>query len=216
MDDCKAMDAAPEGLKNFLKAKMSAEDYGKACDMMDAMRRAHDEEIESERKAEDEEREAERAERADDGEHPDDVNSEQQSLEDRKMRDGKRMDDRGRAHDSMAMDAAQVRAEVERGRVEERKLQQAIYDARVFVRPWVGELATIAFDSAEGVFEKALSLRNVQTRGIHPSAFKALLQAQPKPDGAKVRQTQSFASDGSSATAAAKYAPGVERIRIGA
>ena len=41
--DRKARDAAPEGLKGWLKGKMNAEDYGKACDMLESERKADDE-----------------------------------------------------------------------------------------------------------------------------------------------------------------------------
>jgi hypothetical protein len=41
--DRKARDDAPEGLKNFLKNKLSAEDFAKACDAMEGERKADDE-----------------------------------------------------------------------------------------------------------------------------------------------------------------------------
>lgn len=41
--DRKARDAAPEGLKGWMKSKLTAEDYGKACDMLESERKADDE-----------------------------------------------------------------------------------------------------------------------------------------------------------------------------
>lgn len=60
------------------------------------------------------------------------------------------------------------------------KRMKAEYEAREVVAPYVGKLA-IACDSAEAVYEAALKNMGVSVAGIHPSAFRAVLEAQPKP-----------------------------------
>jgi hypothetical protein len=57
---------------------------------------------------------------------------------------------------------------------------RAVSDARAFIRPWVGEL-NIAQDSAEGVLRAALEHLGVDVKDVHPSAYKAILSAQPRP-----------------------------------
>jgi hypothetical protein len=59
----------------------------------------------------------------------------------------------------------------------------AIHDARKVVAPFVGELA-LAYDSAEAVYKAALKTLGIATKGIHPDAYRSILEAQPKP-GAK-------------------------------
>ncbi|WP_233874069.1 hypothetical protein [Paraburkholderia adhaesiva] len=57
---------------------------------------------------------------------------------------------------------------------------RAVADAEAFVQPWVGHLA-LAQDSAEEVHRAALTTLGVRLDGIHPSAYRAILEAQPKP-----------------------------------
>jgi hypothetical protein len=58
---------------------------------------------------------------------------------------------------------------------------RAAQDAERFVRPWVGDLA-IAEDSAEGVLRIALETLGIEgVDTIHPSAYRHVLAAQPKP-----------------------------------
>lgn len=61
-----------------------------------------------------------------------------------------------------------------------------IAEAEKVVRPYVGELA-IAKDSAEGVYKSALKLLGIETKGIHSSAYRAILEAQPKPGDKRQR-----------------------------
>ena len=96
---------------------------------------------------------------------------------------------------------------------------QGVAEAERFVKPWVGELP-IAMDSAESVYKKALTMQGVKGLDkIHPSAYRALLEAQPKPG---VRRRDAFSGtgamgmDSSNRETAIKHAPGLERIRIGA
>lgn len=61
-----------------------------------------------------------------------------------------------------------------------RKEAREIADAEKFIRPWVGELA-IAQDSAESVYKAALETLGVKVEGVHASAYRHILEAQPKP-----------------------------------
>ena len=63
---------------------------------------------------------------------------------------------------------------------------RGVQAAEEAVKPFVGKLA-IAADSAEGVYKAALEVMGVKTEGIHASAYKAILEAQPKPGAAKPR-----------------------------
>jgi len=64
-------------------------------------------------------------------------------------------------------------------------LFRGIQEAEDLVKPYVGKLA-VAMDSAEAVYKTALEMLKVDIKGVHPSAFKAILTAQPKP-GAEVK-----------------------------
>lgn len=84
-------------------------------------------------------------------------------------------DDEEEKVDKKAMDAAiasAVKANNER--------RDAIDVARDEVRPFVGKVA-VACDSAEDVYRHALSAMNIDVAGVHPSAFRSILKAQPVP-----------------------------------
>ena len=74
-----------------------------------------------------------------------------------------------------AMDAALAKA-----RDESAKNAREIREAERAVRPWVGDLA-IAQDTAADVYKTALNALGVKLDGIHPSAYRAVLEAQPLP-----------------------------------
>jgi hypothetical protein len=57
---------------------------------------------------------------------------------------------------------------------------QAIAQAEEAVKPYVGKIA-IACDSAEAVYKAALEAMGVKIEGVHPSAYKAVLEAQSRP-----------------------------------
>ncbi len=84
-----------------------------------------------------------------------------------------------------AMDAA-IKAAVRTAEDAAIKRIRAIADAEVAVQPWVGKLV-IAADSAEVVYKTALETMGVDVAGVHPSAFRAILEAQPKPSEVKPR-----------------------------
>jgi len=56
---------------------------------------------------------------------------------------------------------------------------RGIQEAEEIVKPYVGKL--IGMDSAEAVFKTALETLKVDVKDVHPSAYKAVLMAQPKP-----------------------------------
>jgi 8-oxo-dGTP pyrophosphatase MutT (NUDIX family) len=106
-----------------------------------------------------------------------------------------------------AMDAAIADATV-KTKTEVIAAQRAIREAEKTVRPWVGELA-IACDSADAVYEHALKALNVDIKGVHPSAYPAVLKAQPKPGDSK---KQTMAMDAASAKSFADRFPSAGRI----
>ena len=83
----------------------------------------------------------------------------------------------------VAMDAAMKEAVKQAAKDAETaaiRRMRAVAEAETFVQPWVGRLA-LAQDSAEGVYRAALDTMGVNVSAIHPSAFRAILEAQPKP-----------------------------------
>lgn len=91
----------------------------------------------------------------------------------------------GRAHDAKpitkgAMDAA-IKSAVEGVQAAARKNTREIREAERFVRPLVGELALDSCETAEEVYRNALTARGVKTDGVHPSAYRTLLEHLPRP-----------------------------------
>jgi hypothetical protein len=83
------------------------------------------------------------------------------------------------------------------------------------VRPYVGELKGMTFDSAEKVYSHALKTLGVKVDGVHPSAFKTILDLQPKPGA---RPAQQLAHDEVTAAAVSDFNtmfPGADRIQVG-
>ena len=73
---------------------------------------------------------------------------------------------------------------------------RGISEAEEVVKPYVGKLT--AMDSAESVYKSALEVLKIDIKGVHPSAYKAVLMAQPKPGDApkpRVAQDSSMPSD---------------------
>jgi hypothetical protein len=81
------------------------------------------------------------------------------------------------------MDAA-IKTAVARAESAAVNRMRGIADAEKAVQPWVGALV-IAADSAETVYKTALETMGVDVAGVHPSAYRAILQAQPKPGEVK-------------------------------
>jgi hypothetical protein len=90
-----------------------------------------------------------------------------------------------------AMDAAIKLATdeaVQRAVKATRQEMRSLAEAERFVRPWVGEV--MAMDSAEDVFAFALDKLGVQTKGVHPSAYRAMLTLVRKPGEGQARVAQ--------------------------
>jgi 8-oxo-dGTP pyrophosphatase MutT (NUDIX family) len=86
---------------------------------------------------------------------------------------------------------------------------RGIQDAEEAVKPYVGKLA-VAMDSAEEVYKAALELMKVDVKDVHPSAYRAVLMAQPKPGEApKHRIAQDSAAD---VNVVLEAFPGADRI----
>jgi hypothetical protein len=169
--------------REFLKGKLSAEDM-KACDDLMGYK-ANDAEETDEEKAK---REAEEKKAKDEAE--------------KKEKDGEPMT--REAHDEAIRGA--VAAAVKQANENQKKVRAA----ERAVRPYVGDLV-IAADTADDVYRAALTNLGVKLDGVHPSAFPALLDAQPKP-GAKPRIAQDSRPSNSTADDYSKAWPGAARI----
>lgn len=108
-----------------------------------------------------------------------------------------------------AMDAA-ISASVKAATEKAARQQREIRVAEEAVRPWVGNI--MAQDSAAGVYSTALKALGVDVNGVHPSAFPAILKAQPLP-GAKRRDTSpALAQDSAQVKSFAERFPDAARI----
>jgi hypothetical protein len=85
----------------------------------------------------------------------------------------------------------------------------AIREAERFVRPWVGDLA-MAHDSAEAVYATTLKALGKDVKGVHPSAYKIILEGVPLPNGKQ--QENVHAMDSAETSDFAKRYPEVARI----
>lgn len=90
-----------------------------------------------------------------------------------------------------------------------RQLREA-GEAREAVRPYVGSVA-VALDSGEAVYKAALDILKVPTAGVHPSAYRAILQAQPRVG--EPRRQAPIAQDAAAASGLASRLPGLASIR---
>lgn len=82
---------------------------------------------------------------------------------------------------------------------------RGIQAAEEEVKPYVGKL--VAQDSAEGVYKAALDILKIDIKDVHPSAYRAILLAQPK-DAPKPR----IAQDSSASSEFLEAFPGADRI----
>ncbi|WP_210338379.1 DUF2213 domain-containing protein [Bradyrhizobium genosp. L] len=173
--DKKAKDEG--GIREFLKGKLSEDDYKAACDMMD------DDDVDAMDEDDDKEKDKDKP-KAEDEE-----------------------DDKKDKVDRKAMDQAiadNTKAERDRAR--------AVRDAERFVRPWVGDLAH-AYDSAEEVYGAALEARGKSTKGLHPSAFKSVLEMLPKAGEAN-RPAPRLATDAKGSSSFNEMFPDAGKIKL--
>jgi uncharacterized protein len=115
----------------------------------------------------------------------------------------------------VAMDAAMrdaVRQAAKDAETAAIRRMRAVADAETFVQPWVGHLA-IAQDSADEVYRAALATLGIDIGGIHPSAFRAILEAQPKPGTQRALGRGLPALDSASAKSFAERYPHAAAIK---
>ncbi len=192
-DDDTTMDSPNEGVLGLLRGKVSDEDMAAvdaACTEMMGKKAAMDAEEEEKKKKEamdaeeEEKKEAERKKLA--GDDPGSTEGAPKVM-DKKAMDAaiKSAVETERATSKVAMDKA-IKDATDKATKDALKLAQDIAAAEETARPYVGKLQ-LAFDSAEGVYKAALEAIGVKIEGIHPSAYKAVLEAQPKPGSRNVR-----------------------------
>ncbi|GGN49387.1 hypothetical protein GCM10011349_19980 [Novosphingobium indicum] len=121
----------------------------------DKIEEAEDEDDDDDKQAQDEDPDAEKDDIAED-------------------EDGEEEDD-----DKPAMDSASVRKLISDAEKRGAKRTAAIEIAKADVKPHVGEV--IGMDSAEAIYRFALDEAGVSTKGVHPSALKAMVAMLPKP-----------------------------------
>lgn len=73
----------------------------------------------------------------------------------------------------VAMDAAAVQREIAKAVAAERQRNQATNQARRDVAHLVGD---VAMDSADDIYKFALEQHGVETKGVHPSAYRSMVQ----------------------------------------
>lgn len=177
------VDAQDDEPTKFLKGKMSAEDYA----AYDGMRKAADE-------ADEEKLAKEKA--AKDAAGPPDFSG-MPKVGGEPLVTKKAMDEAITGAVGAATDAA-------------RNASKAIRTAERHVRKWVGELA-LDHATADDVYKTALTSLGVKVEGVHPSAFPALLDAQPVPGARPAERV--IAQDGKSYASFAERFPGAARIK---
>ena len=202
----RAKDADP---REFLKSKLSEDDMEAYDAMCEAGKSAMDaEEDDDEKKAKDSKEE--------DTDATDEKDDEDMELPRRKST---ATDKRGRdTVTKSALDAA-LAATREATARQVRETERGIRTALEQVEPWVGRLSTsLALDSATDVYRHAAVALGIRgTKTLHPEALLPVIQAQPKPgDRHTPGPRHEFAADSSSFGEAAKIAPGIEHIRLGA
>lgn len=194
-------DELEEAVRKFLAERLSEEDQRELDDLMKSHgKRSEDEDRRDEEKREDKREDEEEEEGEDEGSR--DVNESEEDDEDDDKRDEKEGED-GR-HKRMNHDAEEgpvkvkrdtnllpvtkkaMDAAIKRAQDEAVANQRAIREAERFVRPYVGEL-DIAFDSADEVYRHALEMKGVKTKGVHPSAFKVILENLPRNSASELK-----------------------------
>ena len=198
----KAMDA--EKVNEFLKEKLSKDDmaqYDAMCKGMDEEMDDDDDEGEKEKRMAEEkkakDKKAKDAKRAKDMKAAKDAEEKEEKEEKKEEKTGEdeeKDEDKEEKVTKSAMDAAikDAKAAVIK---EQREIAKAIED----VAPYVGKLS-LAFDSAEEVYRKALKIINVDVSKVKDaSALPIILKAHPTP-GSAPKSTPRLAADSASNT----------------
>ncbi len=81
---------------------------------------------------------------------------------------------------------------VEAGVMAERARNRSLSQAERDVRPVVGDIDVLAFDSADEIYRFALKEKGVETKGVNTAGLQALLKHCAKPTSVQAR---SFAND---------------------
>lgn len=188
---------ASEGLKGFLKEKgMGEDDIAAATNLAFPPKPAVDEDDEAKKKREKEEADKAAAAKAKDAEMDTDKDKDKVT--------------------KPAMDAAitaATEATAKRVKEEVRATERGIREAETAVRPFVGELPALAFDSAEEVYRHALTMLGVQgAKDIHVSALPTILKMQPKAGAKPSQHSERIGMDAAAVDNINKRFPGIERI----
>ena len=114
-----------------------------------------------------------------------------------------------------AMDA-KIRRAKQDAMAEMKQHYRALHKAAQDCRPLIGQIADpFAFDSADDIYRKALTLAGVDTRGVHPSAFPAMLKMARSQSAHTSSQPVSTAFDSNTTDAGVKAAiDALNRIEV--
>ena len=114
-----------------------------------------------------------------------------------------------------AMDA-KIRRAKQDAMAEMKQHYRALHKAAQDCRPLIGQIADpFAFDSADDIYRKALTLAGVDTRGVHPSAFPAMLKMARSQSAHTLSQPVSTAFDSNTTDAGVKAAiDALNRIEV--
>ena len=197
-DTGETMDEEPDDkrkkLHEFLEGKgMSAEDIAACDDMLDDPA---------------------------DGKKPNPKEGEDEEMDDEEKKGAKDMkgakdeppDFKGKPKVGGGMDKKAMDAAIQTAVQNERKVASEKREAERFVRPWVGELA-MDHATAEEVYQTTLVGLGVDVEGVHPSAFRRLIEAQPIPGAAPARKQSRFAMDAAGSKSFAERFPDTQRIK---
>jgi hypothetical protein len=109
-----------------------------------------------------------------------------------------------------AMDSAILKAKKET-RQETIKLMRDIAEAEKIVKPLVGEIP--AMDSAEDIYRLALDQADIDLEGVHPSAFKVMVQMLPKDGDASAHAQKKLAQDSTNVVNFSERFPTAQKVR---
>ena len=163
--------------------KKRAEDARRSMRAEDAKRRLGRDETPEEKMARERDEEAQDRKRADDSRRK--AEDGKRRAADRKKRaEDRRMRAKDEPADFPGKPKLVTQDELDRrlkiAADEARATERDIRVAEQYVRPWVGDMRGIAFDSASDVYKEALEHLGVETKGMHPSAYKAILDNKPR------------------------------------
>jgi hypothetical protein len=128
------------------------------------------------------------------------------------------MDRRGHAQDAReTVTRVEMEAAIQAAAKAATARERAIRDAERRVQPYIGNV-NMSFDSANAVYEHALKLLKIDTKGVHPSAFPTLLKYAQKPGANNSNPRPAMAADSISRNGTQSFFnmfPDARRLRIG-